>query len=60
MPPIRRIMVLVVDGALATDIMGPVDVFDYAERAVPGSYTIDVVARDYDIAGYVLRVKPAS
>jgi Trypsin-like peptidase domain len=25
-----------------------------------GAYTIDVVARDYDIAGYVLRVKPAS
>ena len=48
MPPIRRIMVLVVDGALATDIMGPVDVFDYAERAVPGSYKIDVVGPETD------------
>jgi transcriptional regulator GlxA family with amidase domain len=43
MPPIRRILVLAVDGALSVDIMGPVDVFDYAERQVPGSYEIDVV-----------------
>ena len=43
MPPIRRIMVLAVDGALSLDIMGPVDVFDYAELQVPGSYKIDVV-----------------
>ena len=32
MPPIRRILVLAVDGALSVDIIGPVDVFDYAER----------------------------
>ena len=43
MPPIRRIQVLVVDGALSVDIMGPVDVFAYAELHVPGSYKIDVV-----------------
>ena len=43
MPPIRRILVLAVDGALSVDIMGPVDVFAYAELQVPGSYRIDVV-----------------
>ncbi len=43
MPPIRRILVLAVDGALSVDIMGPVDVFHYAERQVPGSYKIEVV-----------------
>ena len=43
MPPIRRILVLAVDGAESLDILGPVEVFDYAERQVPGSYRIDVV-----------------
>ena len=33
MPPIRRVLVLAVDGAESLDVMGPVEVFDYAERA---------------------------
>ena len=31
MPPIRRILVLAVEGALSVDIIGPGDVFAYAE-----------------------------
>jgi transcriptional regulator GlxA family with amidase domain len=40
MPPIRRILVVAVEGAESLDIMGPVEVFDYADRQVPGSYRI--------------------
>jgi transcriptional regulator GlxA family with amidase domain len=43
MPPIRRILVLAVDGAQSLDVLGPVEVFHYADRSVPGSYRIDVV-----------------
>ena len=44
MPPIRRILVLAVDGAQSLDVLGPVEVFFYAERQVRGSYRVDVVA----------------
>jgi transcriptional regulator GlxA family with amidase domain len=43
MPPIRPVLVLAVEGAESLDILGPVEVFDYADRRVPGSYRIDVV-----------------
>ena len=43
MPPIRRVLVLAVEGTESLDILGPVEVFDYADRQVPGSYRIDVV-----------------
>jgi transcriptional regulator GlxA family with amidase domain len=43
MPPIRRILVLAVDGAQSLDIMGPVEVFATAEETVPGSYAFDTV-----------------
>jgi transcriptional regulator GlxA family with amidase domain len=48
MPPIRRILVLAVEGTESLDILGPVEVFDYAEREVPGSYRIDVVGAGTD------------
>jgi transcriptional regulator GlxA family with amidase domain len=48
MPPIRRILVLAVEGTESLDILGPVEVFDYAEREVPGSYRIDVVGPGTD------------
>ena len=43
MPPIRRVLVLAVDGAESLDVLGPVEVFSYAGREVPGAYRIDVV-----------------
>ena len=48
MPTIRRILVLAVDGTESLDILGPVEVFDYADRQVPGSYRIDVVGPTTD------------
>ena len=36
MPPIRRVLVLAVDGAESLDVLGPVEIFEYAEREVPG------------------------
>jgi transcriptional regulator GlxA family with amidase domain len=44
MPPIRRVLVLAVDGAQSLDVLGPVEVFLYADRHVPGSYRVEVVA----------------
>ncbi|MGA9856280.1 MAG: DJ-1/PfpI family protein [Solirubrobacteraceae bacterium] len=43
MPSPRRILVLAVNGCQSLDVLGPVEVFDHAEREVPGSYRIDVV-----------------
>jgi transcriptional regulator GlxA family with amidase domain len=43
MPRTRQIVVLAVEGAQSLDIMGPTEVFDYAERQVPGSYDVRVV-----------------
>src|SRR3954471_14400558 len=48
MPPIRRVLVLAVNGAESLDILGPVEVFDYAGRQVPGAYRIDVVGPSTD------------
>jgi transcriptional regulator GlxA family with amidase domain len=48
MPPIRRVLVLAVEGTESLDILGPVEVFDYAGRQVPGSYRIDVVGPTAD------------
>jgi transcriptional regulator GlxA family with amidase domain len=48
MPPIRRVLVLAVEGSESLDILGPVEVFDYAARRVPGSYRIDVVGPSTD------------
>src|SRR5690349_11551202 len=42
MPQIRRVLVLAVDGAESLDVLGPVEVFTYAEQQVPGAYRIDV------------------
>src|SRR3954447_26546759 len=43
MPPIRRVLVLAVDGVQSLDVMGPVETFCDANDLVPGSYRIDVV-----------------
>jgi transcriptional regulator GlxA family with amidase domain len=43
MPAARRILVLAVDGAQSLDVFGPVEVFDYAFRHVPGAYRVEVV-----------------
>jgi transcriptional regulator GlxA family with amidase domain len=48
MPTIRRVLVLAVEGTESLDILGPVEVFDYADRQVPGSYRIDVVGPTTD------------
>ena len=37
MPQIRRILILAVDGSQSLDVLGPVEIFSYAERQVPGS-----------------------
>jgi transcriptional regulator GlxA family with amidase domain len=43
MPRTREILVLAVEGCESLDVMGPVEVFDYAARQVPGAYRIRVV-----------------
>ncbi|MGZ6707912.1 MAG: GlxA family transcriptional regulator [Solirubrobacteraceae bacterium] len=48
MPPIRRVLVLAVDGAQSLDVLGPVEIFHYAGSQVPGSYRIDVVGPGRD------------
>jgi transcriptional regulator GlxA family with amidase domain len=48
MPTIRRVLVLAVEGTESLDILGPVEVFDYADREVPGSYRIHVVGPTTD------------
>jgi transcriptional regulator GlxA family with amidase domain len=48
MPPIRRILVLAVDGVQSLDVLGPVEIFHHAESDVPGSYRIDVVGPGTD------------
>ena len=42
------VLVLAVDGAESLDVLGPVEVFDYAGREVPGAYRIDVVGPGAD------------
>jgi transcriptional regulator GlxA family with amidase domain len=48
MPTIRRVLVLAVECTESLDILGPVEVFDYADREVPGSYRIQVVGPTTD------------
>ena len=43
MPPIRRVLVLAVDGVQSLDVMGPIETFCDANDQVPGTYRIDVV-----------------
>jgi transcriptional regulator GlxA family with amidase domain len=43
MPRTREILVLAVEGCESLDVMGPVEVFDYAARQVSGAYRIRVV-----------------
>ena len=43
MPPIRRVLVLAVDGVQSLDVMGPIEAFCDANDQVPGAYRIDVV-----------------
>src|SRR3954454_1693387 len=43
MPPIRRVLVIAVDGVQSLDVMGPIETFCYANGQVPGAYRIDVV-----------------
>src|SRR5688500_14849327 len=44
MPPIRRVLVLAANGAQSLDVLGPVEVFFYAEYHAPGAYAGEVVA----------------
>src|SRR3954453_12020301 len=48
MPPIRRVLVLAVDGVPALDVMGPIETFCDANDQVPRSYRIDVVGPSVD------------
>src|SRR5690242_4882273 len=43
MPPIRRVLVLAIDGVQSLDVMGPIETFCDANDQVPGTYRIDVV-----------------
>src|SRR3954447_25455673 len=43
MPPIRRVLVLAVDGVQSLDVMGPIETFCDANGLVPGTYRIEVV-----------------
>jgi transcriptional regulator GlxA family with amidase domain len=43
MPRTREIVVFAVEGCESLDVMGPVEVFDYAARQVSGAYRIRVV-----------------
>jgi transcriptional regulator GlxA family with amidase domain len=48
MPQIRRILILAVEDSQSLDVLGPVEVFKYADRQVPGSYTVEVVGPSTD------------
>lgn len=43
MPPVRRVIVLAVDGAQSLDVLGPIEAFHYAEQQVPGTYQLELV-----------------
>jgi transcriptional regulator GlxA family with amidase domain len=40
----RNVLVLAVDGCQSLDVLGPVEVFDYATVEVPGAYCVRVIA----------------
>src|SRR6478609_315392 len=48
MPPIRRVLVLAVDGVQSLDVMGPIETFCDANDLVGGTYRIDVVGPGLD------------
>src|SRR4029078_8666940 len=48
MPPIRRVLVLAVDGVQSLDVMGPIEVFCDANDQVPGTYRIELVGPGHD------------
>jgi transcriptional regulator GlxA family with amidase domain len=48
MSTVRRILVLAVEGCHSLDVLGPVEVFTHATRALPGTYRIDVVGPTTD------------
>jgi transcriptional regulator GlxA family with amidase domain len=48
MPRSRHVAVLAVDGCQSLDVFGPVEVFDYAARQVPGAYRVQVVGPSED------------
>lgn len=43
MPPIRRVIVLAVDGAQSLDVLGPIEAFHYANLQAPGTYQFELV-----------------
>jgi transcriptional regulator GlxA family with amidase domain len=48
MPHARQVLVLAVEGCQSLDAMGPIEVFDYATRQVPGAYSVRVVGPSAD------------
>src|ERR1700755_778949 len=48
MPPIRRVLVLAVDGVQSLDVMGPIDTFCEANDQVPGASRSAVVGPGLD------------
>ena len=50
MPRTRKILVLAVGGCQSLDVLGPVEVFDYAARQGPGAYEIEVVGPSTSVA----------
>ncbi len=43
MPPVRRVIVLAVNGAQSLDVLGPIEAFHYADQLAPGAYQIELV-----------------
>jgi transcriptional regulator GlxA family with amidase domain len=63
MPRTRQILIVAVEGSQSLDIMGPTEVFDYAEGHAPGSYKVRVVGASTDGSvtmsnGVGLKVEP--
>jgi transcriptional regulator GlxA family with amidase domain len=53
MPSPRRLLFLALDGIQSLDLLGPVEVFERAERLVPGSYRVEVVGPVAGSGGHV-------
>lgn len=45
MDPARRVVLVAFDGVQSLDLIGPNEVFAVATRLVPGSYSVEIVAR---------------
>ncbi len=48
MPPIRRVLILALDGVQSLDVLGPVETFFLRQPAGAGSYRVDVLAPTAD------------